>query len=203
MDTSDPQQAKMQEEYLRALLQGGQQQRQRGQAQPGMPDSDDPMLKMLGSMMGAMNGSSDPNAPPSLGLSPEDISKATGIPSFLTGTFMGSQKAPPTPQEQRSTTIWRVIHVVFALIAGLFLVFSIDRATTTFGENPPAPATFQNPFVIFVTGEIVLQATRIILAGPSGKRGPGLYYQMAKEFAGDGALSVFLLGISSWWRGNA
>ena len=186
---------------MRALLQGGQKQGQQNQAQPGMAESEDPMMKMLGSMMGAMNGNSDPNAPPSLGLSSEDISKVTGIPSFLTSAFMGGQKAPPTPQEQRSTTVWRIIHVVFALVAGLFLVFSINQATSIFGENPPAPATFQNHFVIFVKGEIVLQATRIILAGPSGKRGPGLYYQMAKEFAGDGDLSVFLLGIFSWWRG--
>ena len=203
MDTNDPQQAKIQEDYIRTLLKsaGGQPGAQ-GQPQPDMTGSEDPMMKMLGSMMGAMGGDGDPNAPPGMNFSPDDLAKATGLPSFVTNMFMGSQKVPPTPEEERSTRLWRVLHVIFALAAGIYLVLSISMATKTFGQNPPAPATFQNPFAIFVIGEILLQSARIMLAGPSGKRGPGLWLQMAKEFAGDGALSVFMLGISSWWRAS-
>lgn len=159
------------------------------------------MMKMLGSMMGAMGGDADPNALPGMNFSPDDLAKATGMPSFVTSMLMGGNKVPPTPEEERTTRLWRILHVIFALLAGIYLVLSINKATQIFGEKPPSPATFQNPFTLFVIGEIVLQSARIVLAGTSGKRGPGLWWQMAKEFAGDGALSVFLLGVTSWWRG--
>jgi len=160
--------------------------------------------------MGAMDGTSDPNAPGGAGgfpgglpgLSPHDISKATGLPSFLTNMVMGGQKAPPTQAELQATRLWKILHVIFALIAGLYLVFTITRATETFGENPPRPATFQNPFVVFLTGELLVQGTRVGTSGYSGKSGLGLWIQILREFVGDGAIAVFMLGIASWWKGS-
>ncbi|KAI1628341.1 hypothetical protein EDD37DRAFT_689177 [Exophiala viscosa] len=158
-----PEQQKAQEEYLRALLR--QPEPQEGQNQSQQPE--DPMLKMLQTMMGAMDGTSNPNTPGGAGfpgglpgLSPDDISKATGLPSFLTNMVMGGQKAPPSHAELQATRLWKSLHVIFALIAGLYLVFTVTRATETFGENPPRPATFQNPFVVFLTGELLVQGTR-------------------------------------------
>jgi GET complex subunit GET2 len=193
----------MQEEYLKALLRGPSQSGAQGQAQdqPPLPEQDDPMIKMLGSLMGGMSGAGDPNAPGGLPFNPEDLSKATGMPSFLTNMLMGNPKAPPAPAEIKSMRTWRVLHVVFALLSGLYYLFAIGSAEHTFGANPPAPATFQNPFLVFLVGEILLQSTRILTAGASGKRGPRLWYQMVKDFAGDGAVIVFLLGVASWWKG--
>lgn len=157
------------------------------------------MMKMLSQMMGGMNG--DPNAPGGVQFNPDDLSKATGLPSFVTNMLFGNKKAPPTPEEERQIRLWRVLHVVFAITAGLYLMFTIDRSTNMFGANPPSPATFQNPFTIFALGELFLQSARMITAGPSGKRGPGLWLQMLRESAGDGAIMIFLLGVSSWLKG--
>lgn len=164
------------------------------------------MMKMLQTMMGGMDGSTGPDVPGAMGagpgLSPEDISKATGLPSFMTNMLMGGQKAPPTAQEIQATRLWRVVHVAFAIMAGLYLVASISRSSKTFGENPPAPATFQNPFLVFATGELLLQTTRVATKGHSGKSGIGLGIQMGREFVGDGAILVFMLGLASWLKGS-
>lgn len=166
-------------------------------------------MKMLQAMMGGMNGTSDPNVPggagtagPFPGFSPDDISKATGLPSFLTNMVLGGQKTPPGEAELQATRLWKIVHVIFAIIAGLYLVFTITRATATFGESPPRPATFQNPFVVFVTGELLVQGTRVATSGYSGKSGLGLWIQILREFFGDGAIAVFMLGIASWWKGS-
>ncbi|RMZ76197.1 hypothetical protein DV737_g4934, partial [Chaetothyriales sp. CBS 132003] len=212
-DSNDGQQGEIEQQFLRALLQGAEpgagagagdnNAGPQGQPQPGFLDSDDPIRKMLGSMMGASGVDGDPNVPPNINFSPDDIAQATGLPSFLTKAFMGGQATPPTAEEARSTAVWRILHLIFALLAGIYLVFSIAHATAAFGENPPAPATFLNPFSVFVIGEVVLHTSRILLAGPSGKSGPRLWLQMTKDFASDGALSVFLLGLASWWKGGA
>jgi GET complex subunit GET2 len=189
----------MQEEYLRALMRGPAQDNTQGE--PPTTEQEDPMMKMLGSLMEGFNGMGDPNAQGGLPLNPNDISKATGIPSFVTNMFMGG-KEPPTPAEIQNTRMWKVLHILFALLCGVYHLYAVTSAEDRFGENPPAPATFQNPFLLFALGEILLQSTRILFAGSSGKRGFGLWYQMLKEFAGDGAVVVFLLGLSSWWKGN-
>ncbi|RMD41787.1 hypothetical protein DV735_g3300, partial [Chaetothyriales sp. CBS 134920] len=159
---------------------------------------------MLESMLGGGSGiEGDPNAPPGLNFSPDDIAKATGLPSFVTQAFLGAQAPPPTAEQARSIAFWRILRLIFALLAAIYLVFSVNRATAAFGENPPAPATFQNPFAVFVIGEIALHTAQTLFARSAGKSGPRLWLQVAKDFAGDGALSVFLLGLASWWRGTA
>ncbi len=197
-----PEQARAQEEYLRALLRQPTPQEGLNQEQA----EDDPMLKMLQSIMAGMDAGNDPNAPEGMsgipGLSPDAISKATGLPSFLTNMMLGGQKAPPTPKELQATRMWKVLHVIFAFLAGLYLVSSINKAEESFGENPPAPATFQNPFLVFMTGEVLVQGTRVATQGHSGKSGVGLWTQMVKEIIGDGAILVFMLGLASWWKGS-
>ncbi|ETI28710.1 hypothetical protein G647_01161 [Cladophialophora carrionii CBS 160.54] len=196
-----PDQVNAQEEYLRSILRQPLPQEGQGQTQ-----QEDPMLKMLQAMMGGMDGTSDPSAPDGMGampgLSPDDISKATGLPPFLTNMVMGNQKAPPSPAEIQATRIWKLVHVVFAILAGLYLVFNIHKSMQTYGENPPAPATFQNPFIVFLTGELLLQSARVLTKGGSGKSGIGLWIQMGKELFGDGMIMVFGLGLAAWIKGR-
>jgi GET complex subunit GET2 len=163
------------------------------------------MMKMLQAMMGGMDGAPDPDAPGSAGgfpgLSPDDLSKATGLPPFLTNMFMGNQKAPPSAAEIRTAQIWKILHAVFAIVATVYLIFTVNRSTQTYGANPPPPPTFQNPFVTFLTGEILLQSGRILSKAHSGKSGIGLWVQMAKEMLGDGMILVFGLGLAQWLSG--
>ncbi|KAK5559784.1 hypothetical protein LTR46_001533 [Exophiala xenobiotica] len=209
-------QVRAQEEFFKAMLR--QPMEQDGQTPQQEPE--DPMMKMLQAMMGgmggmpgmggmgSMDGAYDPNVPGGggigsvPGISADDISKMTGVPSFLTNMFMGGQKAPPTQAEIQATRLWKVLHVIFAVVAGLYLVLCINKATEAFGENPPAPATFQNPFIVFATGELLVQGTRVLTSGHSGKSGFGLWIQTAREIIGDGAIVVFLLGIACWWKGS-
>ncbi len=192
----------MQEEYLKAMMR--QPLPQDGQAQA--QEEEDPMMKMLQAMMGGMEGASGPDGAGGMGgfpgLSPDDISKATGIPSFLTNMVMGNQKAPPTQAEIQAKRIWKIVHVVFSILAGLYTVVSINNSTRTFGENPPAPATFQNPFLVFLTGELLLQGAKVLFPGGSGKSGLGLWIQMGKELFGDGMIMVFWLGLAVWRKGS-
>jgi len=163
------------------------------------------MMKMLQAMMGGMDGASGPDGSGGMGaipgFSPDDISKATGLPPFLTNMVMGQQKAPPGKAEVRATQIWKVLHVVFAVLAALYLSLSVNISTQKYGDNPPAPATFQNPFIVFLTGELLLQSGRILLKGQSGKSGIGLWVQMGKELFGDGMIMVFGLGLAQWLNG--
>ncbi|KIW49885.1 hypothetical protein PV05_11523 [Exophiala xenobiotica] len=199
-----PEQVRAQEEFLKAMLR--QPMEQDGQTPRQEPE--DPMFKMLQAMMGGMDGAYDPNVPggggmgSGSGISPDDISKMTGVPSFLTNMLMGGQKAPPTQAEAQATRLWKVLHVIFAVMAGLYLVFCIKKATEAFGENPPAPATFQNPFIVFATGELLVQGSRVLSSGHSGKSGISLWIQMLREIIGDGAIVVFMLGIACWWKGS-
>ena len=201
---------RLQEEYLRALLRQPSPQGAGGDTTPNQGQQDeDPMMKMLQSMMGGMGAMGDagnPNAVPDMaglgaGFNADDISKATGLPKFVTEKLLGGPKMPPTKAELQTVRLWKVVHVVFAVLAGLYLVFTVNTSTATYGESPPAPATFQNPFLVFATGEMLVQSTRVISRGNLGKRGPGWWFQMVKEAIGDGAIVVFILGITLWWNG--
>jgi GET complex subunit GET2 len=196
-----PEQARLQEEYLRALMRGPGSQAN-GQDQNASAQ-DDPMMQMLNSMMSGMGGPQDPNNPDAMPFSPDELAKQSGLPSWATSMMFGSQQAPPTPAEQRTLRIWKFIHVVVALLSGFYMLFTINRSLQTYGPEPPAPATFQNPFVVFLMAELALQSTRVLTAGQAGKRGPGLWYQMLKEFAGDGAIIVFMVGLATWWNAQS
>lgn len=160
------------------------------------------MMQMLNSMMSGMGGPTDPNNPDAMPFDPNELAKMSGLPSWATNMVFGSQKAPPTPAEQRSLRLWKIVHVVIAVLSGFHMLFTINRSLQTYGAEPPAPATFQNPFVVFFMAELALQSTRVLTAGPAGQRGPRLWYQMLKEFLGDGAIIVFMVGLATWWNTN-
>lgn len=164
---------------------------------------EDPLMKMMQAMMGGMGG--DPNNPNisagglglGAGLSAGDLSKATGLPPFIADKLFGGPKAVPSKAEIQATRFWKMVHVIFAVVVGLYLVSSLRKSTLAFGENPPAPATFQNPFIMFATGELLLQTTKVASKGHSGRSGFGLWIQVIRDILGDGAILVFLMGAAT------
>lgn len=202
--TTDADQQRLQEEYMRILL-GGAQQNQSGQGQqPGMPDENDPMIKMMQTMLGGMSG--DPNAPGTgdMPFSADDISKMTGMPSFLTNMFMGGNKqTPPTPEQINKERRWKVVRIVVSILMGIYTVVTLDNSIDTFGTNPPAPATVQNPFVVFLMGELLLQGGKSALFGrPTNQGTIKSWIASVREVAADGAILLFMLGVYSWWVGS-
>jgi GET complex subunit GET2 len=171
------------------------------QQQQQMPE--DPMIKLLSSLTGGA-GNMDPNNPTGLPFSPEDIQNATGLPSWATSLLMGGKgKVPPTEGARKTAATWNIIHVVFSILAGIYLLFVLGDATTRFGQDPPPPATVRNPFMIFVLGELLIHGSRILMKDPaSTKRGNG-WYQVLKDVGRDGSIVIFMLGAANWWNGTA
>ena len=201
--TNNPEQMRMQEEYMRALLAGTPQGQDAGGQQPVMPGEDDPMVKMMQAMLGNIGG--DPSAPTPEGMpfSADDISKMTGVPSFLTSMFLGGkQQAPATPEEISRDRTWKVLRTIVSILIGLYTIYVVDKSVETFGQNPPAPATTQNPFLVFLMGELLVNGARVVLSGrPASQSGFKAWIQSGREVARDGAILISMLGAYSWWKG--
>lgn len=148
----------------------------------------------------------DPNAPPGAppngggapgpGSSLAAMATMAGVPPFLANMLGGA--AAPTEAEQKSTRIWQTLHTVFALAVSFYLLFLIGTSVTLFGSPPPKPATAQNPFAIFVTGELLLTGSKVLFGGKSG--GMGMAVQLVKDIIRDGKLLLFVLGLASWYH---
>ncbi|KAL1856596.1 hypothetical protein Plec18170_003565 [Paecilomyces lecythidis] len=192
-----PESIQAQQEYLRALL------RAHPPNQPTPPVEEDPTMKLLSSLMGGLpTEDGAPGAPPDL--SPADLSSALGVPPFLSKFLLGGAGAQTqTPAEQRWQWIMKVLHAVFAFALGAYLLLVIGSSVETYGSRPPPPATAQNPFVLFMTGELVLSGTRLLVRksdGPLGGLGVGL--DLLRDAVRDGSVALFVLGIGSWWYGG-
>ena len=175
-------------------------------------DVQDPTLKLLENLLGGMPGMpSDANTAPSgppggpgampsqsqPGLSPAAIASALGVPPFL-ANMLGGASAPPTEEEQKTLRIWKSAHALFALGLAAYLLFMIATSVATFGSPPPKPATAQNPFLIFVTGEMVLTGGRALFAGKQA--GFGMAVQLFRDIIRDGSLVLFILGLGAWYN---
>lgn len=186
------------------VLLGGTQQDQAGQGQqPGMSDEQEQMAKMMQAMLGGMSG--DPNAPGSddMSFSAEDLSKMTGLPSFVTDMFMGrKQQAPPTQEQLSRELRWKLIRVMVSVLIGIYAAITINSSIEKFGRNPPAPATFQNPFAVFVMGELLLRGANSALGDKSkSQNGIKSWTRAVREIAADGAILLFIVGVYSWVKG--
>lgn len=170
-------------------------------------DVEDPTMKMLASLMGSLPG--DPSgAPPQgapaggppgdamPGLSPALIASALGLPPFLANMVGGAMQSP-TEAEQKKLQKWKMLHVFFAVGVALYLFFVITTSVATFGSPPPKPATAQNPFAIFVTGELLLTGARALLGGRQG--GIGMVFKLVKDVVRDGSIVLFALGLATWY----
>ncbi|KAJ6007012.1 hypothetical protein N7499_000674 [Penicillium canescens] len=202
---SQAQALQAQQDAFRAMLR--QSAPEQGQSQ-GLQsdDAEDPAIKLLSSLLGAMPGG-DPNAPP--GATPSDagappgpgsslaaMATMAGVPPFLANMLGGAPA--PTEAEQKSTRIWKTLHTVFALAVSFYLLFLIGTSVSLFGSPPPKPATAQNPFAIFVTGELLLTGGKVLFGGKSG--GMGMAVQLSKDVIRDGKLLLFVLGLASWYH---
>ena len=154
-------------------------------------------MKMLSSLLGGADAA-DPANPGGLPFSPDDISKATGLPPFLTNMFVGQPNAPPTPAEEQTTRLWTLIHVFFSLLAGIYVVHVLSSSTKLFGSSPPPPATIKNPFLVFIMGELLVHTTQMILVDRAGPKGMWAWWQILKDIARDGSIVVFIMGAASW-----
>ncbi|KAJ5375033.1 GET complex subunit GET2 [Penicillium concentricum] len=202
-DPQAPNSLQAQQEAFRAMLrQAGQDQ---GQGQPSS-DPEDPTIKLLNSLMGAIPGG-DPNAPPGAppaaagnqpapGFSLATIASMYGVPPFIANMLGGAP--PPTEEELKRARIWKTMHTVFALSVAVYLLFIIGSSVALFGSPPPKPATAQNPFAIFVTGELLLTGGKVLLGGKSG--GMGMVLQLFRDVVRDGSLLLFMLGMGTWYN---
>jgi len=198
-----PESFQAQQEAFRALLRQAVPEQEQGQQPDDM--AEDPTMKLLQSLMGSMPG--DQNAPvpggpgdapeqPPSGFSPADIAGALGVPPFLANMLGGGQQ--PTEAEQKAVRIWKTLHVLFALGVAFYLLYIISMSVAMFGSAPPKPATAQNPFLIFVTGEMLLAGGRVLLGGKQG--GLGMVFSLFRDFVRDGSLVVFALGLGAWYH---
>ena len=196
-NSDDPALLQAQQEYIRGLLRAQD-------PQPGQPGqerlAEDPMAKMLNSLLGGADGA-DPATPGGLPFSPEEISKATGLPPFLTNMFFGQENATPTPAQEQTARMWTLVHVLFSLLAGIYVVHTLTSSTSLFGVDPPPPATIRNPFLVFIMGELLVQSTQMFLVDRAGPKGMWAWWQILKDVARDGSIVVFMMGATSWLKG--
>ncbi|KAJ5393742.1 uncharacterized protein N7487_011383 [Penicillium crustosum] len=142
-DPQAPNSLQAQQEAFRAML---RQSAQDGQGQQPN-DAEDPTIKLLNSLMGAIPGG-DPNAPPGApgagagnqpapGFSPAAIATMLGVPPFIANMLGGA--TPPTEAEQKRARVWKTLHTVFALTIAVYMLFIIGTSVALFG-SPPAKA---------------------------------------------------------------
>jgi hypothetical protein len=199
---ADPETIRAQQEYLRALLRANPPEQQAQQQ-----IDQDPMMKVLSSMLGGMPGAE--NTAPGAGMAPpnqgdlgmNDLTSALGIPPLLSNMIFGSQQQQQTPEEKNKENILKVLHTLLALFIGGYLVTLVSSAVTTYGVNPPPPATAQNPFVIFMTVELLLIGARMVL-GKTQQGTLAFGLQIFRTLVRDGSIAIFALGAASWWNGG-
>ena len=204
-EAQSPEALQAQQEYIRALL----RQSAPPQDQQGMEE--DPTMKLLSSLLGnvpqgdqnaggaAAGGGGGAGGTP--GLSPADIVASLGVPPFIANMLGGAGSKPQTEAEKKQVQIWKVLHVVFSIAVAVYLLILIGASVTTYGTQPPPPATAQNPFVIFVTGEMSLSGARLLMKSRNGGvAGLALLVQMFRDVVRDGSVVLFLLGMGTWWH---
>lgn len=209
-----PEDLQAQQENFRALLrqaapaQGQQQEQQRqqqlGQLGPfgqrpgaqGGDDEEDPAVKLLHSLIGGNMPTGDQGGNGTTeGPSQADLLAALGVPPFLT-SMAGAATRTRTETEKKEAARWKIIHVLFAVVMGVYVLVLIGRSVATFGSPPPPPATARNPFLVFTTGEMVLSGARMAMKPSAGGLGRvSQCVEVVGDVVRDGSLVVFVLGL--------
>ncbi|KAE8355804.1 hypothetical protein BDV28DRAFT_20187 [Aspergillus coremiiformis] len=194
-EAQSPENLQSQQELFRALL------RQEGpSSSPPGPEEDDPTLRMLNSLMAGMNGQDQGAGGATGGPSQAELVSALGLPPFV-ADLLGAATRQQTDEEKKEIRTWKALHVLFAVAVGIYLLVLIGTSVSTYGSQPPPPATAQNPFVYFMTGELVLTGARLMSKGRTGgAAGIMLWFQLFQDIIRDGSLVVFLLGMGAWWN---
>ncbi|RHZ72228.1 hypothetical protein CDV55_108686 [Aspergillus turcosus] len=197
VEDQTPEDLQAQQELIRSLL----RQNAPPVTQEG-PD-EDPTMKLLNSLMaggmpgldqGAGGGGGGP------GVSQAELASALGLPPFVS-SMLGAATRSKTDEEKREIWTWKVLHVLFSIVMGVYFLVIISASVATYGSQPPPPATARNPFVLFTTGEMVLSGARIMLRSRGGGlAGPAMWIQLFRDIIQDGSIVLFLLGMSAWWH---
>ncbi|KAF7592861.1 hypothetical protein BBP40_012340 [Aspergillus hancockii] len=193
-ESQAPENLQAQQEYIRALLrQGAPSPSQQG------PEEDDPTLKLLNSMMAGMNGGDQGPGGPAGGPSQAELASALGLPPFVSD-LLGAATRQQTDEEKEEVRTWKLLHVLFSIAVGIYLLVLVGTSVSTYGSQPPPPATVRNPFLYFTTGEVVLTGARIMARTRNGQSaGFMLWFELFRDVIRDGSLVVFLLGMGAWW----
>ncbi|KAK9583230.1 hypothetical protein V6Z92_007385 [Aspergillus fumigatus] len=193
VEDQTPEDLQAQQEYIRALL------RQNAPPVAQEAPDEDPTMKLLNSLMaGGMPGLDQGAGGP--GVSQAELASALGLPPFVS-SMLAAATRPKTDEEKREIWMWKVLHVLFSVVIGVYFLVAISASVATYGSQPPPPATARNPFVLFTTGEMVLSGARIMLRSRGGGlAGPGLWIQLFSDVIQDGSIVLFLLGMSAWWH---
>jgi GET complex subunit GET2 len=176
------------------------------QSQP----NEDPTMKLLGAMLGGLPPSissaaenlGGPGAPGDF--SPSDLASSLGLSPFLTKLLLGNGGQLDTEEEKRKESIWKLLHIFFALAVGVYLILILGSSVAIYGSQPPPPPTAQNPLVIFITGELLLSGVKILLSvSRNGQLADlSIWLQFFRNLSRDGSIALFMFGIGSWWRGG-
>lgn len=170
----------------------------------GQGMEEDPMMKIMQQFLGANGGGG--------------------------GGFPGMQQSTTTTPANPKTYIWRLIHSLFALSLGLYILFTTPFTGTKLAREQSIYDASTNPapgigginfFWIFVTSELVLQTSRFFMEkgvvrheGWLGMVVPFLpekwrgrvgvlsrYAGIWGTVSGDALVLVWVLGVGAWWRG--
>ncbi|KAL4808389.1 hypothetical protein BDV18DRAFT_99183 [Aspergillus unguis] len=198
VEDPNPDALREQQDALRALL------RQPVPSQQDAGEEEDPTLRLLNSLMGGMPGAAqgaNANAGgggDTVGGLPPGLASSLGLPPWMS-SVLGSATRQESEQQKKAILIFKILHIVFSVALGIYLVLLTSSSVATYGKQPPPPATAQNPFLFFTTGELLLGATRVVMKN-SGPVGPFMYIQLLRDFIRDGSIVLFLFGMGSWWN---
>lgn len=200
-----------QQEYVRAFLRQNPPVGQNTMQQSdGLPLTDDPMMKLVQSLLGAAGagvgpgaapgipaeGSASDTAPPAFSLA--DVAAALGLPPFATRILRAvTQSAGGGGPDWRL----KMAHTVFAVVLAVYVLVLVGSSVAMYGSPPPAPATAQTPWVVFLTGELVLGGSMVALQRRGdGLGGLGMGIQFVRDVVQDGSLVLFFFGLAYWWK---
>lgn len=194
-----------------------QQQQQSPFQRPGQQD-EDPMLKMMQSLL-----SGDASAAGGIPDSAMD-----DLPPMLKAMMQGQRATQQQASAPTGTTyLWRIVHAVFALALGLYIAASGTFNGSKLSRSNSLEGSDFGPrlFYMFATAEVVLQSSRYFME--KGRlQGSGWlatiansglvpqpwsnFISMAGRYAviwqtvvADAMVIVFVLGCLAWWNGMA
>lgn len=168
-------------------------------------------MKLLSSLLGGVPPGEQGTPPtpggrggapgPGPGLSQAELASSLGVPPFLTKLLGATGSQPQSEEAKSQIRRWKFLHVIFAITVAVYLLSLIGSSITTYGSRPPPPATVQNPFMLFVTGELLLSGGRVMMRRETGV-GLGVLVSVVRDVVRDGSLVLFLLGMGTWWHGG-
>ena len=205
------------EAEIRALMRGGAPQPSvSGQQQQG---EEDPMMKMLQQLMSGIPGADGKGSGEEGGL-PPGLAAMMGTGGVDTAGMAGEE----AKQEDTYGYLWKVVHTVFALVLGIYIIATSHAFKGDVSRGGIAGAGNEgvvNTFWLFATAELVLQSSRFFLERGNGNQLRGWigivgnmlpepwrgYVKLAARYSGiwntaveDGMVVVFILGCTAWWR---